>query len=229
LTVDNLPTQEFGSKDALFSSKKNARHNAARCAVQHYKKKGIWPDDSTDVGGIKKRKTGAQPAALPTPSPISLGACISGAMSAKDGESYASQVVKLAIALDLGAPEWRYTEQSAEQFHTVGCFFNARGRHHGPFGEARNVFGKKAAKEACARKTLASLQKVRDERLGLRRPATASSSDSGAGGSSPQQFEDEVGGGGIAIGLGAGLDIDPEDSFDEDEYDDAMEELKGDV
>lgn len=50
-------------------------------------------------------------------------------------------------------------------FHTVSCFFSSGGAHEGPIGEVRNVYGKKKAKEECARLTLEYLEKVHRKRV----------------------------------------------------------------
>lgn len=47
----------------------------------------------------------------------------------------------------------------------MSCYFSAGGPHAGPIGEVRNVFGKKKAKEECARKTLEYLEHVYRERV----------------------------------------------------------------
>lgn len=45
--------------------------------------------------------------------------------------------------------------------HTVACYFRDGGAHEGPIGEVRNVFGKKRAKEECARLVLMHLGEVK--------------------------------------------------------------------
>ncbi|EAT81248.2 hypothetical protein SNOG_11540 [Parastagonospora nodorum SN15] len=139
-----LDSQSFGSLTATRSSKKAARQEAARCAVEHFKETGEWP---TDAGGIKKKKksstaqsdTPATHCRFPSASPPS----------------------------SLGPPEWRFSPPSpdAPQFHTVACYFANGGAHAGPIGEVRNVLGKKKAKEECARLTLAYLEEVRRYRV----------------------------------------------------------------
>ena len=47
----------------------------------------------------------------------------------------------------------------------MACFFRNAGKHEGPIGEVRNVFGKKKAKEECARLTVEYLGRVRDGRV----------------------------------------------------------------
>lgn len=46
----------------------------------------------------------------------------------------------------------------------MSCCFRNGGAHEGPLGEVRNVFGKKRAKEECARLTLEYLTRLREDR-----------------------------------------------------------------
>lgn len=151
--------QQFGSIENLFSSKKAARQDAARHAVDHFKALGTWPDDDTAVGGIKKKKK-AQPTdpeivSISTPDGSSSTSPIQATSTtpAPSGTpSYASRVASLAVTLALPTPEWSYTPHPSDPtFHTVCCFFKGAGEHEGPIGEVRNIYGKKKAKEECAR------------------------------------------------------------------------------
>ncbi|KAH7390979.1 hypothetical protein DE146DRAFT_767142 [Phaeosphaeria sp. MPI-PUGE-AT-0046c] len=151
---DSTPPQLFGSLDSHFTSKKAAHQEAARHAVEHFKAIGTWPTDSLDAGGIKKRKKGAATEALTS---ASTTPSLSG--------SYPQQVQSLAHTLSLGTPEWRFSPNPLDRdFHTVACYFAGGGQHAGPIGEVRNVFGKKKAKEECARLTLDYLKEVRAAR-----------------------------------------------------------------
>ncbi|KAE8823390.1 hypothetical protein HRS9139_09799 [Pyrenophora teres f. teres] len=179
LTLENHPSP-FGSLDALFSSKKSARRAAARAAVMHFKDQGIWPDDFTSAGGIRKKKTPptqpqqqqqstttdtTTPTTLPPPRRLSSTFSPSTPGS-NSGPTYAYRVATLARDLALPTPEWHFTHHPSDPtFHTVSCFFKDAGPHAGPIGEVRNVYGKKKAKEECARLTLEYLVRVRGERL----------------------------------------------------------------
>ncbi|KAI4923637.1 uncharacterized protein J4E92_007611 [Alternaria infectoria] len=174
ITIDG-EDQPFGSISNLFSSKKAARQDAARHAVEHFKALGTWPTDDTAVGGIRKRKkasptdpdtvsispldNSSSPSTPPiqatTPTPAPPGT-----------PSYASRVATLAVTLALPTPEWNYTPHPSDPtFHSVCCFFKGAGQHEGPIGEVRNIYGRKKAKEECARLTLEYLQEVKEERL----------------------------------------------------------------
>ncbi|RYN46231.1 hypothetical protein AA0114_g8386 [Alternaria tenuissima] len=166
LTIEGLD-MEFGSINNLFSSKKAARRDAARRAVEYFKSIGTWPEDVTLVGGIKKKK--AQPS-IPDMVSISepdLVPSLASTSTASPGtKSYAQQVASLAVILALPTPEWQYTSHPEDpNFHTVTCFFRGAGPHEGPIGEVRNIYGKKKAKEECARLTLEYLKDVREKRV----------------------------------------------------------------
>ncbi|KAI4640354.1 hypothetical protein J4E93_008560 [Alternaria ventricosa] len=168
-------SQQFGSISNLFSSKKAARQDAARHAVEHFKALGTWPTDDTAVGGIRKRKK-ASPidpdtvsispldnSSSPSPTPIQS---TTPTPAPPGTPSYASRVATLAVTLALPTPEWNYTPHPSDPtFHSVCCFFKGAGQHEGPIGEVRNIHGKKKAKEECARLTLEYLTRVKEERL----------------------------------------------------------------
>ena len=177
---------------SLHGSKKAARHDAARCAVAHFKAEGVWPDTFTGVGGIRKKKAPAaaqtqhQPTKLPsrvppsstsTPTPTSTHSTLPPTTTTPSTPpkppsppptSYASQVAALAASLSLPPPEYIDTPcADAPDFHTVECVFRHGEPHAGPFGEVRNIFGRKKAREECARLTLAVLEEVRRERAAV--------------------------------------------------------------
>lgn len=156
--------QAFSSLDALFGSKKAARQHAAGCAVAHFKAKGLWPQDFSDVGGIKKRKIAVVNS--PSPSADSRNSSTASPTTTAGGTSATSQVAALAHLLSLNTPEYRfsYENPSVPDLHTVSCYFKNGGAHEGPHGQVRNVFGKKKAKEECARLTLQYLNEVKSQR-----------------------------------------------------------------
>lgn len=155
--------QPFSSLDALFGSKKAARQHAAGCAVAQFKSQNLWPEEFTDVGGIKKRKAVA--ASPHSPSPDARKASTTSIPTAGSG-SATSQVAALAHLLSLNTPEYRfsYEDPSVTDLHIVSCYFKNGGAHEGPIGEVRNVFGKKKAKEECARLALQYLSEVKRQR-----------------------------------------------------------------
>lgn len=99
--------------------------------------------------------------------------------------------------------------------------FKNGGAHEGPLGEARHIFGKKKAKEECARLTLRYLQEVRERRVSYGR-----------------RMMEGVGGGGEGVGKGKGTEAEEgrggdemrgEDEMDGEaegeEFEDALEEM----
>lgn len=218
--IDGHPSP-FGSLESLHSSKKAARQEAARYAVESFKSQGLWPDDFSSVGGIKKKTNLA-----PSPLTASDTRKPSTASTQSVSESYAQQVARLAITLTLGTPEWRYTPSTMDKdFHTVQCFFNGAGMHEGPIGEVRNVFGKKKAKEECARLTLEYLGQVREHRVAYgQRMMEGISGGEGlvdAAAAKPREGEEEA----MAAMRPSVKEVD-EDSDEEMEFEDAVEQVR---
>ncbi|KAL5400482.1 hypothetical protein PMIN03_012347, partial [Paraphaeosphaeria minitans] len=165
LTIDGHP-DPFGSRTTYFTSKKSARQHAASCAVADFQAAGLWPDTATDLGGIKKAKSPRVPASSSTiPTPLAPASSI--ADNLPGASSYAQRAAHLATQLGLNTPEWRYatSSASAQGFHTVSCFFKNGGPHEDPDCEVRHVFGKKKAKEECARLVLQYLEGLREKRM----------------------------------------------------------------
>ncbi|KAK7186919.1 hypothetical protein PSPO01_07048 [Paraphaeosphaeria sporulosa] len=165
LTIDGHP-DPFGSRTTFFTSKKAARQHAASCAVAHFQAAGLWPKTATHLGGIKKVKSPPVPTSGST-IPTSLASTSSSADNLPGASSYAQRAAHLATQLGLNTPEWRYaaSSASAQGFHTVSCFFKNGGPHEDPNCEVRHVFGKKKAKEECARLVLQYLEGVREKRM----------------------------------------------------------------
>jgi hypothetical protein len=233
VTIESLKldgTQTFGSLDTTRSSKKAARQEAARCAVEHFKSLGLWPDDALDVGGIKK-KTKIQGSEVPeliplTPTPNSHRPSITSttpASPASASGSYPQRVARLAVTLSLGTPEWRYTPSAAPDFHTVACYFPiGGGAHGGPIGEVRNVLGKKKAKEECARLTLTYLEEVHRYRIecGMRMLEGIKGGEEVVSAALGKVAEGEA---------GVRMEVDGKEESDDDndlEFEDAMEDLR---
>jgi len=149
-------------------SKKAARQHAASLAVEYFKSQDLWPTNTSSAGGIKKRKAQTNPlptVATPVTSPkASTPAPASGP---PNSVSYAQQAAQLATLLGLNTPEWRFApaDPTAPGFHTVTSHFKDGGPYAGPLGIAEHVFGKKKAKEECARQTLEILAAIRQRRL----------------------------------------------------------------
>lgn len=132
----------------------------------HFQTAGLWPDTATDLGGIKKVKSPPVPASNST-TPTAVASTSSAADNLPGASSYAQRAAHLATQLGLNTPEWRYAPSytSAQGFHTVSCFFKNGGPHEDPKCEVRHVFGKKNAKEECARLVLQYLEGLREKRM----------------------------------------------------------------
>ncbi|KAJ4292445.1 hypothetical protein N0V90_009107 [Kalmusia sp. IMI 367209] len=148
LTLDKHDTP-FGSRTTYFTSKKAARQHAASCAIAHFESLNLWPESSTNVGGIKKKKppTTTTPA-KPTPEPTTQP-------TTDDPEKQKQPSVALQ----------RPSSRSPPRLPTVSCTFKDAGPLAGPIGEVRHVFGRKKAKEECARLTLDYLEALQAERI----------------------------------------------------------------
>ncbi len=97
---------------------------------------------------------------------VEAGQVNANSTSTSGAASATSQVAALAHLLSLNTPEYRFehANPSVPDMHTVSCYFKNGGAHEGPIGEVRNVFGKKKAKEECARLVLRYLNEVKRQR-----------------------------------------------------------------
>ncbi|KAI8933900.1 hypothetical protein NX059_009594 [Plenodomus lindquistii] len=222
----------FGSLTSLHSSKKAARQDAASHVVAHFKSLGLWPEDATLVGGIKKKKKKKKtdssnvdivPTVIGSSKPPSTTTTANeNNEDVKPKESFSSKAAQLATALSLPTPEYNFTPHPSDpNFHSVNCTFRNGGPHAGPLGEVRNVFGKKKAKEECARLVVVYLEEVKEKRLEYGR-----------------EMMRDVGGGAVVgeMALGRAVDgegqgvggLDGRMEEDEDEaFEDAVEEIGG--
>lgn len=221
--------EPFGSLTSLHSSKKAARHDAASHAIEYFKSIGTWPTNSTPAGGIKKPKSSAGVATPTTTTTSNKTSTPTTPSKVTPGtpsymESYPSRVAQLATQLSLPCPEYIYTPHASEpNFQSVACFFRDAGPHAGPLGEVRNVFGRKRAKDECARLVLAYLEELKEQRLAYGRETMMAVRGSGGGGG---------GGGGEEIIEGGGKRAEKEVGAsgrddDDDGFEDAMETLPG--
>ncbi|OCK84527.1 hypothetical protein K432DRAFT_288747 [Lepidopterella palustris CBS 459.81] len=151
--IPERPGHVFGGKSQIFANKKGARFNAAREAVEWLRAEGFFPES----GPVRKKKANGN----------NPGSSTSGEGKIDTtGGSYAQKVAALALTLGLLTPEWRFAppDPRAPGFCTVAAYFPHSPNHAGPIGEVRHVFGKKAAKEECAKKVLTYLKDLERER-----------------------------------------------------------------
>lgn len=207
----------FGSLESLFGSKKVARQHAAGCAVDYFKAQGLWPEEFSKVGGIRKKNpASAAPVAVSSSSPKP-----STASSSPGPSSAPQQCAALAVLLNLGTPEWRFmlANPVVPDMHTVSCYFKNGGAHAGPIGEVRNIFGRKKAKEECARLTLQYLTELKEKReaVGRRMMAGIAGAEGVAGVAVGKAMDGEEG----MAGRHGELESGDEDELDT--FEDAME------
>ncbi|KAH8728377.1 hypothetical protein GQ44DRAFT_824203 [Phaeosphaeriaceae sp. PMI808] len=225
----NTP-RTHGDKTALHTSKKSARQDAARRAIATLKDEGIWPEGANG-SGIKKTK---RPAQQQQQQQQQRGGGVVGDVLSSPPTSpplptasYAQRVATLASAMAFAPPEWRSTPSPENaDFHSVACYFRGGGMHGGPIGEVRNVFGKKRAREECARLTLGYLEEVREKRVAYGMQVLGEMS---GGGGVRVKVEEEGGDEDRnMVGEGArGVDVKVEENDDEgDEFEDAVETFR---
>ncbi|KAF2493911.1 hypothetical protein BU16DRAFT_619117 [Lophium mytilinum] len=146
----------FGGRAVLHPSKKAARAAAAREAVLWLRAQGQLPAVHEPASAKKQRKTagGSEDAAVQLPA-----------------HPAAARVLALASELGLPQPEYQWAAPSAlaPGLFTVSSLFpgSGVGGEDGVVATARHVFGKKAAREECARLTVVELEGVLERRRGV--------------------------------------------------------------
>ncbi|KAL9641276.1 MAG: hypothetical protein Q9204_000125 [Flavoplaca sp. TL-2023a] len=177
----------LGSPTTPFSNKKAARNNAAKAAVQHLISIGELNADGS-CKAKKKFKLGAGPTVKVEAKGIEVKKDASYANRVSSSDTYAfglstlkiclfpikqadsHQVNDLAPLLSLTTPVYRFTPASAAapNMFSGAAYFSGDALHYpslkGEVGEVRNVYGKKNAKEECARGVWEALKGVAKER-----------------------------------------------------------------
>ncbi|KAF2812847.1 uncharacterized protein BDZ99DRAFT_496000 [Mytilinidion resinicola] len=153
------PGAPFGGRGVLHSSKKAARAAAAKEAVLWLREKGQLPAVHEPAAARKRKAAASSEDAVQ----LSAGGASGGS---------AARVLALAAELGLPQPVYRWAEASelAPGLWTVSSLFPGSvgvGGEHGVVATARHVFGKKAAREECARLTAVELEGVLERRRGL--------------------------------------------------------------
>lgn len=173
LNIDGVD-RSFGALEKLFGNKKAARQDAAGAAVQYFKNSGEWPETFTPLGGIRKRKVSAICTSAPTSlTPNTIDTSLDTS-SPTQFSSHAAHLAHLSNSLSLGTPAYTYTPHpGAPDFHTVSVSFPQAARipllpgvpPHGEIATAHTIFGKKKAKEECARLGVAVLESLKQRRM----------------------------------------------------------------
>ncbi|MCJ1378906.1 hypothetical protein MMC17_002005 [Xylographa soralifera] len=143
----------FGGADVLFASKKAAKAHAAREAVQFLIRSGELEAD----GSVRKKRKKVG------------GGAVRAEEEGRQGEkSWGERVVDLCATLNLHLPTYRLAANDpiAPNIYSGAAHFESEPLLRAPVGEVRNVFGRKNAREECARGVVAFLEGVRRGRGG---------------------------------------------------------------
>ncbi|KAL8713370.1 MAG: hypothetical protein Q9220_002569 [cf. Caloplaca sp. 1 TL-2023] len=145
--IPHTPDTTFGSPSTAFPSKRLARNAAAKEAVQHLMSLGELNPDGSPTKTQKKKhlKWGSGPT-------VSFES--GGGLEVKRGATYVGRVTELLPLLALPPPTYRFAPASASapnMLSGAAYFADDDPLLQGAIGEVRNVFGKKNAKEECAR------------------------------------------------------------------------------
>ena len=153
-TIPSRPNEPFGSSDVPFPTKKAARANAARLAIEHLIDNGELNPDGSPAKARKKAKLGA-------------AVSIKGkGLEVKRGSTYAQKVNDAYGILGLPTPQYVLAPASdlaPSIFSGHASFPNEPGLPK-EIGEVRNVFGKKNAKEEIAKGVWEVLRKLAEKR-----------------------------------------------------------------
>ncbi|KAL6713947.1 hypothetical protein ACLMJK_008441 [Lecanora helva] len=152
-TIPSLPERPFGSLTDAFPSKKAARGNAAKEAVEYLIESGELNEDGS-TKGRKKAKLGT-----------AVRVQGRGLVVQKD-TTYAQKVNDICPLLGLTAPTYIIRPESALAPNMLSGFATFQNAPQLPdeIGEIRNVFGKKKAKEEIARSVWHALEALAAER-----------------------------------------------------------------
>ncbi|MCJ1476360.1 hypothetical protein MMC13_005026 [Lambiella insularis] len=151
----------FGGTDALFGSKKAAKMHAAREAVEFLIQEGHLEQD----GNVKRRKKAKLGLGVKG---VERGEDAGVAAGAEGEKSWGQRVNELALDLNLAPPTYQLTPSNpalASNIFSGAAYFANEPLHRGPIGEVRNVFGRKNAREECARGVFAWMEELRERRL----------------------------------------------------------------
>ncbi|MCJ1468621.1 hypothetical protein MMC07_007250 [Pseudocyphellaria aurata] len=143
----------FGSASECFPTKKAARANAAEEAMKYLIQTGLTNPD----GSVKSK----QKAKLDTVVRVE-----DRKLEVKRDATYAQKVNDLCPILGLQPPTYQLSPSSdfAPNLLSGAAFFSGEPRFPGRYGEVRNIFGKKAAKEESARGVWQILKQLAVER-----------------------------------------------------------------
>lgn len=155
-------TKTLGSPHEAYPNKKAAKTAASKAAVQHLISVGqLAPDGSV----IKKPKGPNQQPGAPSP-PAPAGSSSQGPSStpSEESASFSNRVPTLALKLGFPMPAYSITPTDPSNPSSAFCdctatFAPITGLPR-PVATVRNIYGKKRAKEDCAREVCAVLEGI---------------------------------------------------------------------
>jgi hypothetical protein len=147
VVIGQRPTEPFGNPSTTYASKRAAKAAAARDAVFWLRAEGLLP--AAGAGSRKKFRSGSSTDIIAFP----LTDSSSLSLPPHDpNTSYASQVQTLAHGLGLQSPEYRLVPAPNTALYSGAAYFsNGTGALAGAVGVVRMVYGRKVAREECAK------------------------------------------------------------------------------
>lgn len=140
-------SEPFGSASSPFPNKKAARASAAMEAMQFLTEQGLTDSDGKDVRIARNSKAKLE--------------------AISNGSSYAQKVNELCPLLGLRPPQYRIAPNADAPVVNIlsgAAYFPDNPLLPGPVGTIRNIYGKKNAKEECAREVYRVLMQIATEK-----------------------------------------------------------------
>lgn len=153
-------SQVFGSTTFTFANKKDAKKYACKEAVEWLVANNYALSfDQTNAKKPATPQNGTEPK-------TSILGVRKQDLHVDRKPTFARQVADLSTYIGLNQPSYVVEAVSlGSSIYSGYAHFNDDPRITGKIGEFRNVFGRKAAKEQCAREVLIVLEGIRDQRL----------------------------------------------------------------
>ena len=151
-----IPGKTFGSPTGAFASKKAAQGGAARKAVEALMAEGRIGEDGVTTAGVRGGRKKSKGNGGSGDGGGGGGPCVrlteAGLVVSKSG-SFAQRVNDMAPLMGLPAPQYHTEPASAAAPNLLNGYatFNGVPALQGPVGQARNVYGKRNAREEVAK------------------------------------------------------------------------------
>lgn len=168
----------FGDATRFYSSKKAAKVVAAKEAVVFLRQQGALPSAPIAAGihtslNISQNMSSASMTASDLVDSLdpsyTLPASQNGDSTDSDsnGVSVTVQIINLCRILNLPQPQYKYlpSDNDTPNFLDGAAYFPGEPDLRGPIGRVERVFGKKKAKEECAKRVLLVLEELKTKRL----------------------------------------------------------------